>query len=279
MESLKSLTRYIEVLVDQYPVPITQSGLAEKSVVTKSAISKVRDRLLELCDMRVIAYERKMVLKSDFETFAKIFHLYFLQSKAQKLFKGKYAKNVLNEMQIYEKLAKDLENFSFSKYFDKEDINWAVNLVLQNVSSFEIQKDTFSVIASAIGSEIEKRDLSEIIPYIQLVIMLLTNFEIILENEAELKKTLLLRDKFYFFIKNNLSKMLAELEVIKEIEDEEERNARKELLSVIALHYLNKAAKQITQHIQKKSREKEIPFLKKYSEIGTFFHDISGPVT
>lgn len=279
MESLKSLSRYIEVLVDQYPVPITQSRLAEKSAVTKSAISKVRDRLLELCDMRVIAYERKMVLKSDFETFAKIFHLYFLQSKTPRLFKSKYAKNVLNEMQIYEKLAKNLENFSFSKYFDKEDVNWAVNLILQNVSSFEIQKDTFSVIASAISSEIENRDLSEIVPYIQLVTKLLTNFEIILENEAELKKTLLLRDKFYFFVKNNLNKMLDELEVIKEIKDDEERKARKELLAVISLHYLNKTAKQITQHIQKKSREKGIRFLKKYSEIGAFFHDVSGPVT
>ena len=279
MESLKSLSRYIEVLVDQYPVPLTQSELAEKSAVTKSAISKIRDKLLELCNMRVIAYQRKMLLKSDFETFSKIFHLYFLQSKAQKLFMSRYAENVLNEMLIYEKLAKDLENFSFSKYFEKEDIKWVVNLVLQNVSSFEIQKDTFSVIASAISSEIENRDLSEIIPYIQLVTKLLTNFEIILENEAELKKTLLLRDKFYFFIKNNLNKMLAELEVIKEIEDEEERKARKELLSVIALHYLNKAAKQITQHIKKKSMEKEISFLKEYNEIGIFFRDISGPVT
>jgi len=279
METLRPLTRYVEVLVDQYPASITQSELANKSAVTKSAISKVRDRLLELCDMRVIAYERKLVLKSDFETFAKIFHLYFLQSKAQKLFESKYAKNVLNKMQIYEKLVKDLENFSFSKYFDKEDIDWAVNLVLQNVSSFEIQKESFSIIASAFSSEIENEDLSEIVPYIQLITRLLTNFEIILMNEAELKKTLLLRDKFYFFIKNNLSKMLADLEVIKEIEDEEEKNARKELLSVIALHYLNKAAKQITQHIQKKSREKDIPFLKEYNEIGIFFHDISGPVT
>jgi len=273
MESLKSLNKYVEVLVDQYPVSMTQTELAQKSGVTKSAISKVRNRLLELCDMRVVAFERKMVLRSDFETFERIFHHYFLRLRAERLFESKYAKHVLNEMQIYEKLSKSLERFSFSKYFDKEDVNWAINLVLQNVSSFQIQKDTFSVIASALGSEIESRELSEVIPYIQLVTRLLTDFQVVLETEVDLNRTLLLRDKLYFFVKNNLSKVLVELDVVNEIEDEEEKKAREELLSVIALHYLNKAIKQITQHIQKESKRKGIQFLKEYGEIGTFFHN------
>ena len=271
MESLKTLSRYIEVLVNEYPLPITQSELAKKSSVTKSAVSKIRDRLLELCDMRVIAYEKKMVLKSDLETFAQIFHLYFRQSKAQKLFKTKYTKGVLDEVRIYEELAKNLEAFSFSKYFNKDDIHWAINLVLQNVSSFQIRKDTFSAIASVIGSEIEDEDLLEIVPYIQLATKLLTNFEITLENEKELKKTLFLRDKTYFFIKNNLSKILADLEVVKEIEDSEERQARINLLYLIAEHYMNKIFKQVTEHIQQQSKVKGILFSTDYSKIGALF--------
>lgn len=276
MESLKKLSKYIEVLVDEYPVPITQSELANKSSVTKSAVSKIRGRLLELCDMHIIAYERKMVLKSDFETFAKVFHLYFLQSKAQKLFNSKYAKAVLYETQIYEDLAKKLEAFSFSKYFNKGDINWAINLVLQNISSFQIRKDAFSAIASVIGSEIEDEDLIEIVPYIQLATKLFTNFEITLEDEVELKKTLLLRDKTYFFIKDNLKKILAELEVVKEIKDSEERHARTNLLYVIAEHYMNKIFKQVTEHIQQHSEGKGIPFLTDYNKIGALFKAAAG---
>lgn len=276
MESLKTLNKYIKVLVNEYPVPITQSELANKSSVTKSAVSKIRDRLLELCDMRIIAYERKMVLKSDFETFAKVFHLYFLHSKARKLFNSKYTKAVLDETRIYEEFTKKLEAFSFSKYFNKDDINWAINLVLQNVSSFQIRKDSFSAIASVIGSEIEDKDLTEIVPYIQLATKLLTNFEITLENEVELKKTLLLRDKAYFFIKNNLNKIIAELEVVKEIEDSEERHARINLLYVIAEHYMNKIFKQVTEHIQQQSKGKGILFLTDYNKIGALFKGSAG---
>lgn len=276
MESLKTLNKYIEVLVNEYPVPITQSELANKSSVTKSAVSKIRSRLLELCDMRIIAYERKMVLKSDFETLAKVFHLYFLQSNVQKLFESKYTKAVLDEAQIYEELAKKLEPFLFSKYFNKDDINWAINLVLQNVSSFQIRKDAFSAIASVIGSEIEDEDIIEIVPYIQLATKLLTSFEITLENEVELKKTLLLRDKTYFFIKNNLKKILAELEVVKEIEDSEEKHARTNLLYVIAEHYMNKIFRQVTEHIQQQSEGKGIPFLTDYTKIGALFKMSAG---
>ena len=276
MEPLKTLNKYIEVLVDEYPVPITQSELANKSSVTKSAVSKIRGRLLELCDMRIIAYERKMVLKSDFETLAKVFHLYFLQSNVQKLFESKYTEAVLNEAQIYEKLAEKLESFSFSKYFNRDDINWAINLVLQNVSSFHIQKDAFSAIASVVGSEIEDEDITEIVPYFQLATKLLTNFEITLENEVELKKTLMLRDKAYFFIKNNLKRILAKLEFVQEIEDSEERHARANLLHALAEHYMNKIFKQVTEHIQQQAEGKGIPFLTDYNKFGALFKMSAG---
>jgi len=276
MESMRSLSKYIEVLVNEYPIPITQSELANKSSVTKSAVSKIRDQLLELCDMRIIAYERKMILKSDSETFAKVFHLYFLQSKVQELFESKYTQAVLDKMRIYEELEKKLEAFSFSKYFDKDDINWAINLVFQNISSFQIRKDAFSAIASVIGSEIEDKDLIEIVPYFQLATRLFANFEITLENEVELKKTLLLRDKTYYFIKTNLKKILAELEVVKEIEDAKERAAQINLLYVIAEHYMNKIFKQITEHIRLQSKEKGIRFLTDYDKIGALYEVSAG---
>ena len=271
MESLESLNKYVETLVKAYPSPMTQSELADKSSVTKSAISKIRGRLLDLCDMRVVAFERKLVLKADFETFAKIFHLYLLQSRTEEFFQSKYAKSVLSGLQIYEKLSQSLKRFSFSKYFNEQDIDWAINLILQNVSSFQIQKDTFSIIASAIGSEVENENISEIIPYIQLATKLLTSFEITFKNEDELKRTLLLRDKVYYFIKENIGKILEEFEIIKELEDPEEKKRRSELLSIIVMHYVDKASKQVTEHIQQQARSKGIPFLAEYNRIGAFY--------
>jgi len=277
METLESLSKYVQALVEAYPSPITQSELAEKSSVTKSAISKVRDKLLDLCNMRVVAFERKMVLKTDFDTFVKIFHLYFLESKTREYFQSKYAKSVLDELHFYEKLSQSLKKFSFPEYFDHKDIDWAINLVLQNVFSFQIQKNTFSIIAAAIGGEIENENVDEIIPYIQLATKLLTSFQITVKNEDELKRTLLLRDKVYSFIKENISKILEEFEIIKEVADPEEKNRRIELLSLIAMHYVDKASKQVTEHIQQQARLKGITFLMEYGKIGTFYRH-NGPV-
>lgn len=275
MTSLEVPAKYIQALVDAYPIPITQSELARRSSVTKSAVSKTRDTLLELCDMHTIAYKKRLVLKSDFDTFAKIFHIYFLQSKTEELFRSKYSETVLNPTQIYDRLSQGLKDFSFTKYFNKQDVNWAINLILQNISSFHIQKDAVSVIAATLSNKFEDEDLSEIIPYIQLVAKLFTNFEINIKNEEELKRTLILRDKIYFFVKNNIAKIISKFDVIKEIEDSEEKSAGIKLLSKIAESIMNKTSNEITEYLRQQAKAKEIPFLKEYKEIGTFFR-VSG---
>ena len=276
MESLKVPVRYIQALVDAYPRPITQSELAHRSSVTKSAISKTRNSLLEFCDMHTMAYKKKLVLKLDFDTFTEIFHAYFLQSKTEELFKSEYAMTVLNPTQIYDKLSQGLDEFLFEKYFSREDINWAINLILQNISSFRIQKDAVSVIATALSGEIEDEDLSEIIPYIQLVAKLFTNFEINIKDEEELKKTLILRDKVYLFIKNNIANIISKLDIIEEIEDSEEKRAGIKLLSKIAESIMNKTSNEVTEYLRQQAKAKEIPFHKEYEEIGTFFRVSAG---
>jgi len=276
MSSLRVPVKYIQALVDAYPRPITQSELAQKSSVTKSAISKTRNALLELCNEHTIIYKKRLVLKSDFDTFIEIFHVYFLQSITEELLGSEYAETVLNPTQIYDKLSQGLKDFSFAKHFDKEDVKWAINLILQNVSSFRIQKNTVRVIAAALHDEIEDEDLTEIIPYLQLISKLFNNFEINIKDQEELKKTLTLRDKIYFFIKNNLVRVIANLDVIKEIADSEEKRSGIKLLSKIAENIINKTSNEITEYLQQQAKAKEIPFPKEYKEGGTFLKVSAG---
>ena len=269
MTSSKVPSKYIQALVDSYPIPISQSELARRSSVTKSAISKTRNALLELCDIPTLAIKKKLVLKSDFDTFMEIFHVYFVQSKTEELFESDYAETVLNPTKIYNKLTEALKEFSFTKYFGKDDIDWAIKLVLQNVQSFQIQKETVSVIAAALTDKIEDENLSEIIPYIQLVAKLFTNFEIYVSNEEELKRTLTLRDKIYLFIKDNATKVISKLDDIKEIPNPEEKKAGIRLLTKIVERFVRKTSEEITEYLWQQAKTKGIPFPDEYKEVGT----------
>jgi len=269
MASSKAPSKYIQALVDSYPIPISQSELARRSSVTKSAISKTRNALLELCDLPTLAIKKKLVLKSDFNTFMEIFHVYFVESNTEEFFEGDYAKTVLNPTEIYNKLTKALKEFTFTKYFGKDDIDWAIKLVLQNVQSFRIQKETVSVIATALSDKIEDENLSEIIPYIQLVAKLFTNFEIYVSNEEELKRTLTLRDKIYLFIKDNAAKVISKLDDIKEIPNSEEKKAGIRLLTKIVERFVRKTSEEITEYLWQQAKTKGIPFPDEYKEVGT----------
>lgn len=260
--------KYIQALVDSYPRPITQSELARRCHVTKSAISKTRYALLELCDLPTVALKKKLVLKSDFKTFMEIFHVHFLQSKTVELFESDYAKTMLDPAPIYNKLSQGLEEFSFRKYFSKEDIAWAIRLVLQNVVSFQIQKETIGIMVAALSEKIKDENLTEIIPYIQLAGRLFANFEISIRNEAELKKTLTLRDKTHLFIKDNATRVISKLDVIREMPDSEEKRVGLDFLSKIVGSIITKASNEITETLQQQAEAKGIPFPKEYKEIG-----------
>lgn len=269
MIALNVPTRYIQALVDSYPRPITQSELARRSYVTKSAISKTRNALLELCDLPTMAFKKKLVLKSDFETFMEIFHVHFLQSKTGEFFESDYAKTVLDPAPIYNKLSQGLQEFSFTKYFSEEDIAWAIKLVLQNVMSFQIQKETIGIMAAALSEKIKDENLTEIIPYVQLATRLFTNFEISIRNEAELRKTLMLRDKTYLFIKDNATRAISKLDVIREMPNSEEKRAGLKFLSKIVESIITKTSDEITENLQQQAEAKGIPFPEEYKEIGT----------
>jgi hypothetical protein len=266
---LNAPIKYIQVLVDSYPRPITQSELARRSSVTKSAVSKTRDALLELCDINTLAFKKKLVLKSDFETFIGIFHIYFLQSKTEGFFESEYARKVLNLAQIYAKLSEGLKEFSFAKYFSKADIEWAIELVLQNISLFQIQRETISIIAAALSDKTVDENLDEVIPYIQLMAKLFTNFEINVKNEEELKKTIILRNKAYLFAKDNVAKGISKLDIIKEIPESEEKEAGIRFLSKIAESLLSKTSREITDYLKEQAETKGIRFLDEYEKIGS----------
>src|SRR6266571_6606751 len=105
---LTSLTRYITILANKYPNPVTYRELASKARVSKAAISKVRDRLQSICDVKTLAYRRKLVLRTDATTFIRILVAFFTASTPGPLLRTPYVRAlwVKYVLDVYRKTSK-----------------------------------------------------------------------------------------------------------------------------------------------------------------------------
>jgi len=265
LDALRPLLKYFEVLIDEYPNPISQTELAGKSSVTKSAVSKIRDDLKRFCSMRVLAFQRKLLLKSDSETFWKIFGLFFLELKFQRFLRSNYTKHFVDKMKIHEKLieAKDLD---YGKYFSKEDTNLIIEIILRNICSYQIDKDLQDQFKTLLKTNEEG---FQVFPIIKIWGDIVSNFDLgVFENEDELLSIIQLRDKFYAFIKSIASKMIGEWVIVKRIEDPQKKANYFEAYLEAIDYFLTSIFSEVTENIRKAAEERKIPFDQRYSEIG-----------
>lgn len=265
LDALRPLLKYFEVLIDEYPNPISQTELAGKSSVTKSAVSKIRDDLKRFCNMRVLAFQRKLLLKSDSETFWKIFGLFFLELKFQRFLRSNYTKHFVDKMKIHEKLieAKDLD---YGKYFSKEDTNLIIEIFLRNVCSYQIDKDLQNKFKTMLKTNEEG---FQVFPIIQILGDIASNFDLgVFENEDELLSIIQLRDKFFSFIKSIAGKIIDEWMIVKRIEDPQKKANYFEAYLEAIDYFLTSILSKVTKNIRKAAEEKKIPFDQRYSEIG-----------
>ena len=268
LRTLKPLLKYFQVLIDEYPNPISQTELAEKSSVTKSAVSKIRDDLKRFCNMRVLAFQRKLLLKLDNETFWMILGLFFLELKFQKFFRSNYMKHSLEKIKIHKKLV-EVKDLDYGKYFSEEDTNLIIELVLRNICSYQIDKDLWNKFKTSLRTN--EADF-QVFSIMQVLSDVFSNFDLgVFENENELLRIIQLRDKFYVFIKSIAGKIINEWVVVKRIEDPQKKASYFEAYLAAIDYFLTSILSEATENIRKAAEEKKIPFDKRYSEIGESF--------
>jgi len=270
LDALRPLLKYFEVLIDEYPNPISQTELAEKSSVTKSAVSKIRDELKLFCNIRALAFQRKLLLKSDSETFWRVFGLFFLESNFRKFIRSNYTRHLIEKMKIHEKLieAKDLD---YGRFFEKEDTNLIIQIILANIVSYPIDKDIQHQFRVLLKMN-EEGSIIQVFPIVQIFWNIVSNFNVgVFESEDELLKILRLRDKFYAFIKYIAGKMLNEWVVVKRIEDPKKKANYLEVYLEAVDFFLTSLLAQVTENIRKVAKEKKMPFDNGYNEIGKLY--------
>ena len=270
LDEMSSMERYIEVLLEKFPTPITQKELAHETAVTKSAISKIRDRIVLLCDIEVLGYEKKLLLSSKTETFTRLLLFFFSRLKPQVFLKSNYLKSVVKRWNIHEKFKKHLANLSYSDFFNEENTDKIVELVLHNLSIIALpQHFNYHEIKRA------KKDvgfLMRFFAYFPVLDNLSSNLDLaIFADEKELIDLLRLRDKVFYFVLHNSLKAIQNWEVVTSIEENNTKKVSIEAYLKVVDYYARKYANDFTSKAAARAKKKGIAFKSKYFEIGAFF--------
>jgi len=142
---LLPLARYLGILADQYPKPISQKDLAAHAGVTEAAVSKLRDRVYEFCDLKVLARQRKLVLRTDSKAATEILVAFVLSTKLRLFLKSPYGA-ALARMWVhrsYGELTRRVDDLT--PFFSEED------------ALFLLQ-----ILAMALAENVDKLDLSSV---------------------------------------------------------------------------------------------------------------------
>lgn len=270
LDDLKPLLKYVEVLIDEYPDPISQTELATKSSVTKSAVSKIVDRLKPFCSMKILAFDRKLMLKTDTETFLRLLFLFVSEMDFQRFLGASYTQHFIERLRIHNKLV-GIENLEYRKYFDEEDTNLIIKILLSNICSYQIKEELRGRFKSVFKADREDSVL-QVFPFIQIFSEIVSNFSLgVFETEEELRNIVLLRDKIQAFIRSIARKTLSEWEVVKRIEDTQKKKTYFDAYMEAVDYFLNSELTKITDRIRKAAEEKGMTFHKSYAKIGELY--------
>lgn len=266
---LEPLADYIFILANQYPVAITKKRLAELAGVTMAAVSKTRDRIYSICDLKALAYS-KLVLRSDATTVGKVLSVFFFGPRLGRLLKSPYGKSLQKKwtMDIHGQLCKAIPEYS--KIFSNEDALFVAGLVFRNIA------DSLNGLKVAGLAGLGKNDAQQMISYYVSAGMdrLGPNFRRYLKDENAMKRVLELRDRAWFLtlelVKTRLPLVFSRF--LDTLSDQTTRDSYLKAYSELIAFYLRHFVfESITAEIRQAAKKAEIDFQDTYSVLGSFY--------
>jgi hypothetical protein len=210
LKSLIPLTPYLTVLTAEYPNPIRASGLAQKTSRSKAAVTKVKGRLLQVCDVREVALGAGFRLLPTFDAFLNLFMVFSANGEARRFLGSRYTKLFLKGEQVHKALASHIPRYSY--YFTDEETSFMMDKVLEIVSS--VSPSSLREFAKSIikGSADDVRYiLSRFIPD------MLRDFKLTIKNEHELRLAISVRDKLFLATRDLVWSYVENLSVLRTV--------------------------------------------------------------
>ena len=256
------MTNYIEVLMTAFPKPITRKELAQKTGVSQAAITKVKDRLLRLCDQNALIFSRKLILRTD-ETFWKLLVLYFLQMKPTKILLSNYGWEMIKQMNIHSKISERFKEYS--SHFNEEDTETIIRIMLYNLGNFQITNQ----IKTSIGDP-QVRMMLLSTQYATAMESIFQKLDFPMENIEDLLSILTIRDKLFYLTKQLLWQQIQKASILQELSKTEKTTYLKVYSKTIDF-YLRKLFGIGTNSIKQTAERRKLEFKENYEEIGHFY--------
>lgn len=216
---LASVIRYVEALWNKYPNPITRVELAKSTGVSKAAITKVKDKIFDVCQVEALARNSKFVLRKDLNTINTVFLTSLLSGRLSSFLQSPYLLAVLSDRKVLKKFEEAIP--SYREYFTEQDSILFINLLLKIASkatlyikeeaindiewSFENEQYAFTFFSSAVLKFLRELDNDRLAE---------------LFEEIDVRTLLILRDKLYFLVTNLVQQIIPSLGIVSRIENE-----------------------------------------------------------
>jgi hypothetical protein len=255
------LVKYIDVLIESFPKPITRKDLAKKTDVSTAAITKVGDRLLKLCDRNVLVFDRRLILLKD-ETYWKLFSVYFFRQRLPQFILSNYGLEIIRLFDIHGKISAQVKEYP--EYFTEKDTETMIRLFLHNVKNLKVLNE-FK--ANMVDPQLRVMLLS--MNYATALGNLLQRFDLPIETSEDLTNILTIRDKVFHFSKHMIIKRLKEASIMSTLSETEKENYLEVYTGTVDF-YLKRLLNIFTDLIAKVAKRKNLEFKEEYKTIDNY---------
>lgn len=259
---LKGLVGYVDALMDSFPEPISRKELAKKTGVSQPAITKVKNRLLNLCEQNAFLFSNKLILRTD-ETSWKLLSFYFLQMKPTKMLLSNYGWQMIKLMNLHSKISEKIREYA--THFNEKDTEIMTRIVLYNLDNFQVVNQIRTSI-----SDPQQRTMLLSIQYVSAAQNILQKLDLPIEKAEDLRSVLTIRDKLFYFIRDLIWQQAQKADIMRELPTEEKATYLKVYSTTIDF-YLKKLFGIGTNFIKQAAQRRNLEFKKDYEKIGVFY--------
>lgn|GEM_PF-6085406 len=208
-KSLLPLEKYLETLVKTYPTPIRANELADKTGYSKAAVSKIRDRLLQICDQNIMLFDKGFVLSDSLNILPQIFIVFLAHGKHRSFLASRFFKAFIKPEKIHQRIA---EIFPlYANVFTVEETGFLIGKLVESIN--RLPEADFKFLLKLISAK-KPADVLKL-KSLDTIQESLKKLEFTLNNKEELLIAIQLRDKFFFIIRDFLWAQIDGMRILK----------------------------------------------------------------
>jgi hypothetical protein len=258
----ESLIDYVDVLIESFPKPITRKELAERTGVSKAAVTKIKNRLLKLCDKNALIFSGKLILQKD-ETYWKLFFVYFSLQRLPQFILSNYGLEIVKLFKVHSKISAQIREYP--EYFSEKDTETMIRVFLHNLKNLPMVNEFKT---NPVDPQLRVMLLS--MNYMAALGTLFQGFDLPIETNEDSINMLIIRDKAFCFAKHMIVKRLKEVGIMSTL-SEKEKTTYLEVYSGTVDFYLKRLLAVFTDLVEQVAKKKNLAFNEEFKVVGSLY--------